>query len=79
MKKTDITIKPSKIIVYGRSRVSDHKEQFKVDEIKTDKVFISYAVNGQKLPHKHGFPLRVVAEDHWGSEWVKYVYKIEIS
>lgn len=79
MKKTDLTIKPSKIIVYGRSRVGDRKEQFKIDEIKTGKVFLAYAVNGQKLPRKHGFPLRVVAEDHWGSEWVKYVYKIEIN
>jgi len=26
---------------------------------------------------KHGFPLRVVAEDRFGSDWVKYVYKIE--
>lgn len=79
LKKTDLKINPSEIIVYGQSRGSDRKEQFKIDEIKTDKIFLAYAVNGQKLPCKHGFPLRVVAEDHFGSEWVKYVYKIEIN
>jgi len=79
MKKTDVTIKPSKIFIYGRSHGDDRKEQFKIDEIKMDKVFLAYAVNGQKLPLKHGSPLRVVAEDHFGSEWVKYVYKIEIN
>ena len=29
------------------------------------------------LPRKHGFPLRVVAEDHYGSVWIKYVHKVE--
>jgi DMSO/TMAO reductase YedYZ molybdopterin-dependent catalytic subunit len=28
------------------------------------------------LPQKHGFPLRLVAEDHYGARWVKYVDRI---
>jgi len=40
-------------------------------------VFLAFEVNGEKLPQKHGFPLRIVAEDYYGSDWVKYVYKIE--
>ncbi|UCD81652.1 MAG: molybdopterin-dependent oxidoreductase, partial [Desulfobacterales bacterium] len=53
-------------------------EQFSIDEINSDKVFLAYQVNGQALPQKHGFPLRVVAEDHYGAEWVKFVHRIEV-
>jgi len=52
-------------------------ESFPVAEVLSDKIFLAYQVNGQMLPRKHGFPLRVVAEDHYGSVWVKYVHKIE--
>lgn len=38
----------------------------------------AYEVNGEPLPRKHGFPLRIVAEDRYGSEWVKYVYKVTV-
>ncbi len=41
------------------------------------KIFLAYEVNGQVLPRKHGFPCRVVAEDHYGSVWVKFVHQIE--
>jgi sulfoxide reductase catalytic subunit YedY len=52
-------------------------ERFPVAEVAARKIFLAYHVNGQVLPRKHGFPLRVVAEDHYGSEWVKYVHEIE--
>jgi len=52
-------------------------ERFPIDEIIANKIFLAYRVNGKALPEKHGYPLRVVAEDHYGSEWVKYVHQIE--
>ena len=68
----------SKIHIYGLNLGSgDRKETFSFDDVSSGQVFLSYAVNGQPLPRKHGFPLRVVAEGHWGSTWVKYVHKIE--
>ena len=69
----------SRVIIYGRSRVGDRKEIFTIDEVKAGKVFLSYAVNGEILSRDHGFPLRIVAEGHWGSCWVKYVYKVEFA
>lgn len=59
----------------GRGR----SERFPLKEVRSGKVFLAYAVNGQPLPQKHGFPLRLVAEDHYGSRWVKYVDKITVS
>jgi sulfoxide reductase catalytic subunit YedY len=43
------------------------------------RIFLAYRVNGEALPQKHGFPLRLVYEDAYGSDWVKYVDEIVIS
>ena len=65
------------ITVYGPEGSYEKVERFPIADIRSNKVFLAYAVNGEKLPQKHGFPLRIVAEDYYGSDWVKYVYKIE--
>lgn len=51
-------------------------ETFPIEDILSNKVFLAYEVNGKPLPRKHGFPLRVVAEDYYGDDWVKYVYEM---
>ena len=43
------------------------------------KIFLAYRVNGETLPQEHGFPLRLVYEDAYGSDWVKYVDQVVIS
>jgi sulfoxide reductase catalytic subunit YedY len=65
------------INVYGPQGNREKVERFPIADVRSDKVFLAYAVNGEKLPQKHGFPLRIVAEDYYGDDWVKYVYKIE--
>jgi DMSO/TMAO reductase YedYZ molybdopterin-dependent catalytic subunit len=65
------------ITVYGPQGPYEKVERYPIADIRSNKVFLAYAVNGEKLPQKHGFPLRIVAEDYYGSNWVKYVYKIE--
>jgi len=65
------------ISAYGPQGPYEKVERFPIADIQSDKVFLAYQVNGEKLPQKHGFPLRIVAEDYYGDEWVKYVYKIE--
>lgn len=51
-------------------------ERYPIKEILSNKVFLAYQVNGQRLPEKHGFPLRLVAEGQYGHEWIKYVDKV---
>ena len=53
-----------------------NEEKFPIADILSDKVFLAFGVNGQALPIKHGFPLRVVAEGYHGSVWVKYVNRV---
>ena len=68
----------SKVHIYGHSPgLGDRKETFSFEDVISGQVFLAYAVNDQPLPRKHGFPLRVVAEGHWGMHWVKYVNKLE--
>ncbi len=43
------------------------------------KVLLAYRVNGETLPQKHGFPLRLVYEDAYGYDWVKYIEEIIVS
>jgi DMSO/TMAO reductase YedYZ molybdopterin-dependent catalytic subunit len=43
------------------------------------RIFLAYQVNGEALPQKHGFPLRLVYEDAYGFDWVKYVDEIVVS
>jgi DMSO/TMAO reductase YedYZ molybdopterin-dependent catalytic subunit len=45
-------------------------------EIDRKKIFLAYRVNGETLPQKHGFPIRLVYEDAYGYDWVKYVDEI---
>ena len=56
----------------GREKVT----RIRVESIYSRKIFLAYRVNGETLPQKHGFPLRLVFEDVYGDEWVKYVDEI---
>jgi sulfoxide reductase catalytic subunit YedY len=60
----------------GPEGVYRKTERFTLNEVTTDKVFLAYGVNGETLPVRNGFPLRLVAEDHYGYRWVKYVDKV---
>ena len=44
----------------------------------TDGIFLAYSVNGQILPLEHGYPIRLVAKDSLGFDWVKWVEIIEV-
>ena len=62
----------------GPEGIYEKGEQFHLKDVLSNKVFLAYEVNGKALPQKHGFPLRVVAEGHFGFTWVKYVHKITV-
>jgi len=47
-------------------------------DLQPDNVFLAYWVNGQALPAKNGYPLRVVMVGQYGSLWVKWLNHIEL-
>ena len=52
--------------------------RFALADVLSNKVFLAYGVNGKPLPKANGFPLRVVADGVFGSDWVKYVDRITV-
>ncbi len=64
------------VTISGPEGDYNKQERFPLEEILSDKVFLAHQVNGVNLPQKNGFPLRLVAEDYYGSFWVKYVDKV---
>lgn len=77
LQQADVSSQATHVVVTGPSGDIPRTERFPMDQVRTEKVFLAYGVNGQPLPGKHGFPLRLVAEGHIGSQWVKFVDKIE--
>ena len=53
--------------------LNDKSVRIPLETIDQKKIFLAYRVNGEPLPQKHGFPLRLVYEDAYGYDWVKYV------
>jgi sulfoxide reductase catalytic subunit YedY len=56
----------------------DKTVRIRLDSIERKKMLLAYRVNGETLPQKHGFPLRLVYEDVYGDEWVKYVDEVVV-
>lgn len=46
--------------------------------IENDSIFLAHTVNNQILPLEHGYPIRLVAKDRFGYDWVKWVEIIEV-
>jgi DMSO/TMAO reductase YedYZ molybdopterin-dependent catalytic subunit len=49
------------------------------EDIYRKKIFLAYRVNDEPLPRRHGYPLRLVFEDAYGYDWVKFVDEIFVS
>lgn len=50
-----------------------------LEQATSDGVFLAYEVNGETLPVEHGYPLRLVVRHQYGSKWVKWVERIEVT
>ena len=78
LKKAEREVGANEVTFISSEGGYERTEKFSMEEVLSGKVFLAYGVNGQALPEKHGFPLRVVAEGHYGSQWTKYVGKVKV-
>lgn len=46
--------------------------------IQNNDLMLAYGMNGQELPHKHGYPVRLVLPGCVGYQWIKWINHIEI-
>ena len=57
-----------------------YSSSFPIEELnESDAFFLAYMANGEFLPEKEGYPVRLVAEGKWGYKWVKWVTRIEVT
>ncbi len=68
----------TKVTFSGPTDSYKSTNSFSIDLVLSNQVFLAYKVNGKTLPKKHGFPLRVVAEEAFGANWVKFVNSVII-
>jgi DMSO/TMAO reductase YedYZ molybdopterin-dependent catalytic subunit len=66
----DTGIEVGKVVNYQRSL------NIQKDNILEDCLLV-YEMNGQPLPKKHGFPLRLMVPDWYGMASVKYLKEID--
>jgi DMSO/TMAO reductase YedYZ molybdopterin-dependent catalytic subunit len=64
------------VIFHG---VDEYTTSLPLDFIRTHKILLAYKMNGITIPKERGYPFMVVAEDHWGYKWAKWVTGIELS
>ena len=65
------------VTLRGAASYTEKVDRFELEEVRSNKVFLAYQVNGEVLPQKHGYPLRAVATDQHGDSWTKYVHTVE--
>jgi len=55
-----------------------YKYPISISEALAGNNFLAYEVNGQTLPILHGFPLRAVFPNKYGSSWIKWLIEINV-
>ncbi|MEZ3115628.1 molybdopterin-dependent oxidoreductase [Halobaculum sp. MBLA0147] len=50
-------------------------EEIELDEIRGG--LLAYGMNGEVLPRRHGYPVRILVPGHWGEVNVKWIDEIE--
>src|SRR5262249_13981991 len=56
----------------------DFQRSIPVKKALESNTLLAYEMNGQRLPEKHGFPLRVVAPGWGGDCWVKWLTSVRV-
>lgn len=72
-------IRPEASEVTFHALGSAYKVVLPLDVVQQDGVFLAHTVNGQVLPAKHGYPMRLVVRGNYGYDWLKWLNRIEIS
>lgn len=67
----------AKVVIFSTPDGS-YRTRFSVEDAFKDDMLIAYEFNGRQFHRVHGFPLRLAAGGHDGSNWVKWLSKIVV-
>ncbi len=68
---------PGAVEVFLRA-ADGYTDTFSIDKALEPETLVAYAINGEPLPQRHGFPARVVVPGLFGEKNVKWVTRIEV-
>jgi DMSO/TMAO reductase YedYZ molybdopterin-dependent catalytic subunit len=66
----------AKVRLYG---VDNYTDTFPLEKAMDPNTLVAYEMNGQPLPHKHGYPARVIVPGYFGEKHVKWLTRIEVT
>jgi DMSO/TMAO reductase YedYZ molybdopterin-dependent catalytic subunit len=59
-------------------RIEPHAPTVHPNQVRESEVLLAYAMNGERVPIQHGYPLRVVVPDWYAVTSVKWLAEIEL-
>ncbi len=59
--------------------VDNYTDTFPLDKALDPTTLLAYEMNGVPLPHRHGYPVRVVVPGYFGEKHVKWLTRIEVT
>lgn len=63
------------VLVSGADAFSD---TFAIEKAMAEETLVVYQINGEPLPRKHGFPVRIIVPGLYGEKNVKWVTRVEV-
>jgi DMSO/TMAO reductase YedYZ molybdopterin-dependent catalytic subunit len=64
--------------VKGQVGTIDYSRSLKLEEAREGEALLAYAMNGEALPMRHGYPLRLIVPGWYGMASVKWLTEIEV-
>ena len=59
--------------------VDNYTDTIPLEKATQPTTLLAYEMNGEPLPHRHGFPLRVIVPGYFGEKHVKWLTRIEVT
>jgi len=56
-----------------------YRDTFDIEKAMSDETLVVYEINGDPLPRRHGYPVRVIVPGRYGEKNVKWVTRIEVA
>src|SRR5437868_1849083 len=66
----------AKVRLHG---VDNYTDTFPLEKAMDPTTLVVFKMNGQTLPHRHGFPARVIVPGYFGEKHVKWLTRIEVA
>jgi DMSO/TMAO reductase YedYZ molybdopterin-dependent catalytic subunit len=66
----------ARVRLYG---VDNYTDTIPMEKAMAPATLLAYEMNGQPLPDRHGYPLRVIVPGYFGEKHVKWITRIEVT